>query len=95
MHNGGGLRKVVGIALQFERGAPANYERRIVENGLEGDDDLLPAQSAARPAEHAAGGLFKPPRFHILMLELRGITLGLEPCGIDKHSLGKLAGELV
>ena len=59
------------------------------------DDDLLPAQNAARPAEYAARGLFKPTRFHVEMLELGGVALGLKPSGIDKHPLGKFAGKLV
>lgn len=85
------LREMVGVSLQFERGAPTDDERRIVEDGLKRYDDLLPAQSSTGPAKYTARGLFEPAGFHIEMLELGRVPLGLQPSSIDQQSFGKLA----
>ena len=59
------MREVMTVALEFERGAPADNER-IAEQGLQRDDDLLPAQGATLTAIDATNGLLQPAGGKIL-----------------------------
>ena len=83
------VRKVMSVALQFERGASAD-DKRSMEKRLNRDDDLLPSQRAARAAIDAARRLFEPVPADIMIEELAGVALPPEPCRIDEHSFGQL-----
>jgi hypothetical protein len=81
--------QIVGKALLLERGLPADHLRRI-EESLKRYDDLLPIERTVRAAIDATGWLMKPSCFHILTAERGGITMALQPCGVDEETLGQL-----
>ena len=61
---------VVGITLQLEGGAAADYVWIPKKNRLERDDRLLPAQRAAGFAVDATRRLFEPTSGYVVTLEL-------------------------
>jgi len=56
-----GGRKVVGVALKFERGA-SSHDDGIVEQGLEREHGDRPVEGSARTSINAARRAFQAPR---------------------------------
>jgi hypothetical protein len=87
-------RKEVRVALEFERGAPANRERECQE-ALKGYDDLFPLEVAARAAVDATSGLPEPSMGDILRTQLAVVAARLQPSRIDEKALREELFEVV
>src|SRR3981189_3147212 len=72
------VRKVVGIAEQFERRAAA-YRQRVIEISLTGKDECLPGEGTARTAVNAPRRLVEPTRADIVAEQLARIAVSLQP----------------
>ena len=94
MHAGRVLLQVVGKAVQFEGGAAADDEVAS-EQGLQGDDDLLPAERAARALIDAARRLLQPACCHVLAAQSGRIAVPGQPRGIDQQPFRQQVFELV
>jgi hypothetical protein len=60
----------------------------MAKKRLERDDDLLPAQRAARPAIDFSGGLFEPVPCNVMAPQVRRESMATEPSGIDQKAFG-------
>jgi hypothetical protein len=81
------LREVVGIAVQFERGASADGER-VIEKRLKRDDELLPSERTTGAPVNAPCRLVEPARTYIMAEELSRIAMLLEPRRVDENPFG-------
>ena len=89
-----GGRKVVGIALQLERGAASDHNG-IVEEGLERENGCRPVEGSARTAVDPARSPFQSPRSDVFGTERIGIAVLVHPAGIDQKAFREDTFELV
>lgn len=89
------LREVMGKALELERGAPADHDGVIEDDGLERYDGLLPGELAAWLAVDAASGLLKPASGDVVTDQLAGVAVLLQPCRRDEKTLGEVSFKAV
>ena len=98
---GGG--QVMRESLQFE-GCSSAHRERAFQQGLKGDDDVLPTQTFVftggwqagwRPAVYATSHLLKPAARYILAPKGAGITMALKPGRIDEQPFREVQLEAV
>lgn len=89
-----GCRKVMGVTLLFERGAPADGQRKV-QHRLERNGHLLPGEWCARAAIDAPGRAIEPAGANILAAQRRRVAVGLHPGGVGQESLGEFLLESV
>ena len=88
------LLQVVGKAVQLEGGAAADDEI-AGEQGLQRDDDLLPAERSARTLVDAAHRLLQPAGGDVLAAQSGGVAVPAQPRGIDQQPFRQQAFKLV
>jgi hypothetical protein len=86
--------EVMSEAAEVQRGTAADDEL-VAEEGLEGDDGLLPVQRASGTLVDAAGGLREPAGGDVMAAEGGRVTVTSKPGGIDEETFGKETGETV
>jgi hypothetical protein len=89
--------------LQLERG-PAAHDQCAFKQGLERDDEVLPAQTLVQPgrgqgrrraAIDASRQLVQPAAYRIFASQGSGIPVLLKPNGIDDQPFGQMMLEPV
>lgn len=83
---GGVLTEEMRVALEFERGPPAD-DQLVAEQGLEREDGLLPVERTLATTVDAATRLGKPSGGQVLGTKGGGVAVSREPSGVDEEAL--------